>query len=391
MKLIIEKQDEGFILVVPQENETLLLERSQARALFRMLNEEEFTDVYVPNGHPYDIAVAFDQDRLYIKDYDLLKKDPMLKDLKKKIDKGLLKHVTNNIKKKLAPYGVRIAAISLSAIIVAGVGIKIVSGINSNNNDNLPSYEAIQEEDLASPTIEADATDFVSPEVLVENEKRNEIDYLFSYYGDIFEMSEDLVLKLYGENVDRLMTSNNVEQDVIDVVYTYFENNLYDEIPSTHNDHTEEEQLLAILKYAKIRGVTDRDVLLTMLAVHKLETGHGESDYCRDYNNLGGIFFTNPNTNDFGIKHYPNLEVAAIDFNNVFIRIMERCKTKEWYDSNQSLEWNMNPIYCTEKMHPDDPEWYEIVGQVKQNIVDKGLLEELETKLDTLSTNIKQK
>ena len=104
MKLIIEKQDEGFILVVPQENETLLLERSQARALFRMLNEEEFTDVYVPNGHPYDIAVAFDQDRLYIKDYDLLKKDPMLKDLKKKIDKGLLKHVTNNIKKKLFLY-----------------------------------------------------------------------------------------------------------------------------------------------------------------------------------------------------------------------------------------------------------------------------------------------
>lgn len=122
-----------------------------------------------------------------------------------------------------------------------------------------------------------------------------------------------------------------------------------------------------------------------MLAVHQLETAHGDSEYCRNYNNLGGVFVTNPNTSVLEIKKYPNLEVGAIDYVNVFLRIMNRVKTESFYNPNFSLEVNMNPIYCTEKMNEDDPEWHEIVSALKKEIRASGLLDQLMSQLN--STN----
>ena len=37
----------------------------------------------------------------------------------------------------------------------------------------------------------------------------------------------------------------------------------------------------------------------------------------------------------------------------------------------------MNPTYCTEKMNPDDPEWYEIVSDIKQRLKSINRLDEV--------------
>ncbi len=65
---------------------------------------------------------------------------------------------------------------------------------------------------------------------------------------------------------------------------------------------------------------------------------------------------------------------------------MNRALTSENYDSTKSLEYNINPIYCTEKMNPDDLEWHEIVSELKEEIRAARLVNELLSKLNNNKT-----
>ena len=121
-----------------------------------------------------------------------------------------------------------------------------------------------------------------------------------------------------------------------------------------------------------------------MLAVHELETGHGESTLCLERNNLGGNIITNSTTQEVEFQYYPNAEVGAMDFVMDFYRIYKQTVPIELQNSNvnwsslpvtQSIEYYMNPMYCTEKMNPDDPEWYEIVSNIKGRLKDINRLD----------------
>ena len=189
---------------------------------------------------------------------------------------------------------------------------------------------------------------------------------------------------LYENNVNNFKIGDTIEAEIIDIIYSYYETNLYEKSEIEYNNHTNEEQEDCIIKYALINGIADTDTICTMLAVHRLESNWGDSEYCRNYNNLGGIYGTNPNNNEYEIKKYPNLDVAAIDFVRVFARIKKQCQDLPTYSEQNTLEYNMNPIYCTEKMNPDDPEWYEVVADLKADIISE-YKNKMENQIDYIS------
>lgn len=394
MKLIIEKSNGYYLLSDLDAGNTIVLNDRQVKMLFKMLQKEPFKDVYMSAKNLDDLIIKFEDAYLedvtvYIKGYQQFKNDLHFNQIKGKINKGLTAHALRNVGSRLKANGVKIIAITAVGVIVL-TGTTYVIKRKFGKVENLPTRPSeSQSSNDSQDTSEKDESQNDTPtkdenqQQLISDDhmKRKEIESLFAYYGEIFEFDEYLTLKLCAQNVDIVMQSENIEQAVIDILYDYYETNLYQVSPIQINNHTEDEQQLAILKYAKVRGIDNKDILLTMLAVHQLETGHGTSVPCKKYNNLGGIFGTNPNTNIFELKMYPNLQVAAIDFNNVFVRIMNRCRNEEWYDPSAPLEKNMNPIYCTEKMDEDDPEWYQVVGDLKNRIQEDGLLQRLEQKL----------
>lgn len=383
--LTLERSPRGWLLSSNEYDKIIRLTSKQVRELFLKLNQEKFDDAYLSRKNPNDLIIVIDGDLVNIKDYLEIKDRPYIKEIKGKVERVLLKRMVRNVNKKLKVKGIKVlaATATLTTLICAMTNMH-----NFKPQPDVPDKPAtyqsadddVMDVDYAfvyeNPTLD----DIIKDEV---RNKQNDIRKYIEYYGDIFSIPMNIQQELYNNNETYLLATSKVEDEVIKVIFEYYFNNMYEQAPLTYNSADDYEQQLTILKYATIKGITDKDVLTTMLAVHQLETGHGNSDYCRDYNNLGGVFVTNPNTGVYEIKKYPNLEVGAIDYVNVFLRIMNRALTSEAYDSTRPIEYNMNPIYCTEKMNPDDPEWHEIVSELKGEITANGLLDELLNKLNT--------
>lgn len=380
MEIIIERTPKGWTVADPVNRVRKYVTSKQMNTLFSELKEEKFTNVYYSKN--LDLIINIADGRIRIKDYDNIKNRAFISQIKNKVNRSIIKGAVKRFNKTAVGKGVTIILVSTLSIGMVKGGYDVIKGFNPSVRQ-VEAHETAMENDLLIDSGDFEIID--EPELEQSpNSALSEIDSLFNKYADLFLVDNETKQYLYTLNLNLLLGSQHLELDIMNIMYDYYEENIYQPNILEPNNYTEEEQELAILRYARLLGIEDEDILTTMLAVHELETGHGESEWCRQYYNLGGVMDVNPNDpSEVTIKHYPNLEVAAFDYVKVFIRIMERSKREDWYDASRSLEWNMNPIYCTEKMNEDDPEWHEIVSDIKSTIRSRGKLNDLLSHLQT--------
>ena len=308
-----------------------------------------------------------------IKDYYKIKDDTVFEPLERKIRIKIYQKIKKKLKKLLPKVVVGGAIIG---IIAGGVSL-YTSDARTKGIDGLPSDDiVITSEYLDEAMIDTMNNKVVKPPIDILNN-----------YCTIFGFSDEDITRVYQMNEEYILNSPNKEGAIMKCVYEYYVEYLYKKIPTQYNINTEDEMESFIINYAHVLGIDDKEVLYTMLAVHELETGHGESSLCLERNNLGGNIITDEYTNESEFQWYPNAEVGAMDFVMDFYRIYKNTVPERFQDSTidwskvpvtNTIEYYMNPVYCTEKMNPDDPDWYEIVRDVKDGLKKANKLDSIE-------------
>lgn len=334
-----------------------------------------------------DLGIVINGHTIVLQNYDSFKNQETFSDLNKKINRALWKTAMKNIslgKFHLDKSKVIGGAIALT---IGAVGLKfalssdkqidktINNGVSISTDEDSVSNKKMTDSLLDDSSLADDYYDgLINKNVKIG--LKEQLEELFNQYKDTFGVDDNTIENLITTNYREFSTSSNLERDVINVLYDYYAENLYLVNPIQVNNNSEEKIEKVILKYAHINEINDPDVLATMLAVFQLETGHATSEYCHLYNNLGGVYGTNVYTNEFEIKKYPNLDVAAVDFVNVFLRIKNKCEADPSYDHSMSLAYNMNPTYCTENVNNNGLEWYQIVDELKTSVYNSNILDE---------------
>lgn len=383
IKMILERTELGWIIYDKNICKKYFLNSTQISKMMDELGKSEFQKVYFRKNNTKDLVIELAQGNVIIKNYREIKNRPYISNIKQKINLSLMNFALNRVIKK---HSGKLVVATISSFVLLGA----VHVIQSNDFSNITEAPQIQIDELEtiieSPEVTTNTTNTTSTTeqttttsvISAEEELANEC---FDHYCEIFEIYGDEKEKLYYQNINKLIKENNIEQAVIELLYNYYSNNLYMQRPIYYNGYSEEEQEATILKYAKIKGVKDEEVLATMLAVHQLETGHGTSEVCYYKNNLGGNKVVNPYTGELEEHQtYPNVEVGAIDFVNDFVRIMN-----DTYDPNLPIEEYMNPVYC------ETDSWYKIVRELKDNILNSNHLEEIEDVLVEMTKGEKGK
>ena len=374
--MILERTELGWVIYDKNICKKYFLNSTQISELMDELGKAEFQRVYFNKKNTRDLVIELAQGDIVIKNYNNIKDRPYISNIKQKININLIKFALNKVIKKRSG---KLVLATISSIVLLGT----VHVIKNNDSDKIMEAPQIQIDELepiissSEVTIDTTTTTTTTTDPY-EYEFANEC---FDNYCEIFEIYDEEKEKLYNQNINKLIKEDNIEQAIIDLLYNYYSDNLYMQRPIYYNGYSEEEQEATILKYAKIKGVKDKEVLATMLAVHQLETGHGTSEVCYYKNNLGGNKVVNPYTGELEEHQtYPNVEVGAIDFVNDFVRIMD-----DTYDPNLPIEEYMNHVYC------ETDSWYITVKELKDNILTNNRLEEIEEVLAKMAKEKKGK
>lgn len=224
----------------------------------------------------------------------------------------------------------------------------------------------------------------------------NQVYNMLKEYCDYYNFDEDSISKIYSDHYIDILNSKDKEETIMRLVYEYFTDNLYLNLYVEPNNLTEDEMEMYIVKFANVLGINNEEVLYTMLSIHELETGHGTSKLCLEKNNMGGITFVNPDTGEIEFQHYPNAVAGALGFVINFDRIYKATIPDEYHDYNfnwstcgNTIEYYMKPMYCAEPMNSGDPEWDEVVCNMKNTLKQNDRLKDINKLLNDL--NIKYK
>ena len=335
---------------------------------------------------------------LCFKDYSKFKGTYIYDCLNEYIYNTLKKHA-KKASKKLALKGIKSMFICASCGLVIYGGVKLyTTGIFTEDTEQKDSSSIVIEdssmddssiEELVESSMIDDTNvektgnkevvyadeSSVSEKKDINNEEIDDLSQKFYLYASYFNFDEVTTKNLYLNNIEKINNSSNKYLEIINVLYDYYTENLYDSVYDSAyiipNTATDDEMNAAIINYAHINGVYDEEILYTMLAVHELETGYGTSPLCLEDNNLGG------NTYGDGFQTYPTYQVGAMDFVSDFIRIYE-----DTYNEYNTIEYNMNPVYCTENMPGVTTPWYQEIAGIKETLRANNELDKINSMLD---------
>ena len=291
-------------------------------------------------------------------------------------------------------------------LLMSGISIEHNSAYEESTIDDSNIKEAyvdyinkIDEANNSSDTIdlESNVDSYYSDIVKVEDSDKD-IDLIYNMlkeYCDYYSFDEELVSNIYNDNYIDISNSTNKEETIMRLVYEYYTDNLYSDLYVEPNNLTEDEMEKYIVKFANVLGINNEEIIYTMLSVHELETGHGTSNLCLEKNNMGGITFVNPDTGEFGFQHYPNAVAGIIGFVINFDRIYKATIPDEYQDYNfdwntigNSIEYYMKPMYCDEPMNAGDPEWDELVCDLKSTLKKNNRLKDLNQMIKDLDNDM---
>lgn len=151
------------------------------------------------------------------------------------------------------------------------------------------------------------------------------------------------------------------------IIKNYANNNLninnQEPIISNKSTSDKEKDLINIAKY--IYGIDNKEMLSTIIATYRLETGYGTSAYALKLNNLGGNMNFNPsqeqinrfiriiepkslNTDETPIPNiYKNVELGEESMVRNFLNVYAKCLHDEVCQSKTDLASFLSTKYCT--------------------------------------------
>ena len=269
-------------------------------------------------------------------------------------------------------------------LLMSGISIEHNSAYEESTIDDSNIKEAyvdyinkIDEANNSSDTIdlESNVDSYYSDIVKVEDSDKD-IDLIYNMlkeYCDYYSFDEELVSNIYNDNYIDISNSTNKEETIMRLVYEYYTDNLYSDLYVEPNNLTEDQMEMYIVKFANVLGINNEEIIYTMLSVHELETGHGTSNLCLEKNNMGGI----------------------IGFVINFDRIYKATIPDEYQDYNfdwntigNSIEYYMKPMYCDEPMNAGDPEWDELVCDLKSTLKKNNRLKDLNQMIKDLDNDM---
>lgn len=229
--LALERSPRGWLLSSTDYEKIIRLTSKQVREFFLKLNQEKFDDAYLSRKNPDDLIIVIEGEKVRIKNYLQIKSRPYIKEIKQKVDRALLKRIVGNVNKNLQGRGIKILAASLALTGVICILPKYANlDIQPNTLDETSSYEV--DADDYEFVEELTLDDIIKEEV---RDKQNSIKKYIEYYGQIFSIPIDIQQQLYSNNESNLLASSKIEDDIITIMFDYYFNNMYEQMPLEYN------------------------------------------------------------------------------------------------------------------------------------------------------------
>lgn len=379
-----------------------------------------------------------------------------LKKAIKEIPKNLNIKLENLFEKVPTKYIVAGSLLTATIMIPSVVSANKKNEENTNSENNFPSIteeatlddqsyeteEIIIDQDIFNTNIDKEKFDTNKIEILQIDEKdflqnndseittKNEFNFNdLAHYTTIDEYI-NFASNLYGVNIetakyilsdkinnmeDYIKNSNNVELknlyelkklgiingdlEVIGtfvIIKNYAIDNLnltnQEPIISNKSEEDKEQDMINIARY--IYGINNNDILNTMIAIHRLETGYGTSSYAQKLNNFGGNMNTNPsqeqidkfikiiqpetfNTDKTPIPNiYKTAEIGEESMVRNLLNVYSKClHDEECLEKNNIVDF-LSKKYCTHT----PKEWAQTV---KEMLNDGDVQETVETYINT--------
>lgn len=335
---------------------------------------------------------------VYISDYSLIKDYPELKDLNRALIKGIIgDKISNQVTlvrtkhKQLSKSG--IMKILVSTCLSIGVletanylhlrnqNQQFAQELNTlvnlaNNQSIIETQELAKKPDknidiaLVEQIIDGLALGQISATSVIIDEPVEKIgsgisetEQMIQEYADLYFMSYETVNDIYNDNYEEVTTSDNPKRAfILKVKESFYLDETIDKEPII-TDLTSEEKEAYIIHMAKdIYKVEDENTLALLLAIHRLETGWGESRRCIYDNNPGGI----KEGNDF--LAFKTFEVGAECFVRNTLKIKDLAVSEISDEIN--IEYEMQKSYCG-----GDNTWAAEVKDMKESILNNNELD----------------
>ena len=310
---------------------------------------------------------------VYINDYSTLKQHPEIKALDRILTKKI---IYQKFAKKisLSKEDSKIYKTKKISLFLAGtLSLSLSAGsinflYNNKEKEVLTNTEKISENN----TTNKDETVYfeniiqnITNSNILNNEKiknkqlPNSTTMMFFDFANIYSMNIEDVTNIYYRNYDEISNAENPKlQFLLMVKDNFYLNDYIDKTPIVSNLTSEEKENCIIDIATKIYKVNDREDLARMLAIHRLESTWGTSRRCVEDNNPAGLI----ENGEF--LTFKTFEIGAECFVRNTIKIKNEAINSSDYDLNQTLEYNIQKIYC-----PDSSAWDIEVNNLKESIL----------------------
>lgn len=237
--------------------------------------------------------------------------------------------------------------------------------------------ELIEDASLPDEQVEAQQDSQVIGEKTTESVEENNsqtveenTDDFIAQVGKMYHMTREQALTAIETNQDIVEQQSNPELGMIRAVATVYWDKKddwgLDQTPTVENLSKQEREQI-IVDMAVLHGMDDEETLATILAIHRLETGHGTSNLCVYQNNQGGI------VSNGSFLSYPTTVAGAESFVRTVKNRRNTLMGEGTYNYNNTLAENIKDYYCTEEMPGAGP-WDDEVDNIKMSILENNEL-----------------
>lgn len=293
--------------------------------------------------------------------------------------------------------------IEIEELVIDENDIATIDVDNHNQNINIQNNSTINFSELASFTSHMEYINFAS-----------------TLYGVDIETSKELLKDKVGNMENYINNSNNSElknlyelknigvingdldvMGIFIIIKNYAIDNLnldnQEPIISNKTDSEKEKDMIDIARY--VYGIDDTNILNTIIATHRVETGYGSSAYALKLNNLGGNMNANPSQEQINrfiriIKPeeinieknpipniYKTVEIGAESMVRNFLNVYSKCLHDEECLSKNNIVDFLSKKYCT---HTPEA-WAQVINEM----LDEGTIQEkVESYIDSNGKNL---
>lgn len=139
---------------------------------------------------------------------------------------------------------------------------------------------------------------------------------------------------------------------------------LNDQNPIISNKTNEEREadLINIARY--IYGINDEEMLKSIIAIHRTETGYGKNAIATEHNNLGGIIDATSDYNNPKHYIYKTTEIGAESAIRNYLIVFDKCFYNDKCDPTKPIPTFIANLYCTHT----PKEWQATVSELMEDV-----------------------